>query len=243
MKKLLIALLAGAMVLATAACGKTPEETPVTPEGETTENGDVTPDTSDTPATDAETTTVGTDLANLFKENAKTAESNEALANLLIADAPFMAGVVPASEGFLSGFDNYEVKGFSEGYMFGPMMGTIPFVGYVFELPADADVEAFKKNLTDNANLRWNICTEAEEMVVESVDNKVFFVMCPKSFDVPEEDTGDDFVDDEFIDEDTVVVGGDEAAEGDAVVETTDATEENLDNEISAEVFDAIDEK
>ena len=67
--------------------------------------------------------------------------------------------------------------------------------------------------------------------------------MCPKSFDVPEEDTGDDFVDDEFIDEDTVVVGGDEAAEGDAVVETTDATEENLDNEISAEVFDAIDEK
>ncbi len=239
MKKLLIALLAGAMILATAACAKeNPEETPgETPEGDTTENGDVTPDTPNT-----EDETVGANLAKIFTDNAATAESNEALANLLIADAPFMAGVVPVEEGFLSGFDNYEVTGFSEGYMFGPMMGSIAFVGYVFELPEGADVESFKTGLSDNANLRWNICVEAEEMVVENVDNKVFFVMCPKSFDVPEEDAGEDFADDEFIDEDTVVVGGEEAADGDAVVETTDSTEENLDNEISAEVFDAIEE-
>jgi len=41
--------------------------------------------------------------------------------------------------------------------------------------------------LKDNANPRWNICTEAEETVVGSVDNKVFFVMCPKSFETEAE--------------------------------------------------------
>ena len=34
--------------------------------------------------------------------------------------------------------------------------------------------------------LRWgeNICTEAEEMVVTSVGNKVFFLMAPKNTDL-----------------------------------------------------------
>lgn len=219
MKKFFLALLACALILTAAACTKPAENT----DGE---NGDEV----------VEATTVGTKLAKVFKDNVATAESNEALANTLITDLPFMAGVMPVEEGFLSGFDNYEVKGFSEGYMFGPMMGSIAFVGYVFELPADADVEAFKTGLTENANLRWNICVEAEEMVVENVDNKVFFVMCPTSFEEPEMPEDEEIVDDEvLVDEDTEVVGGEE--EADVLPPVVEADEENRDNEISADAF------
>ena len=94
-----------------------------------------------------------------------------------------MGGTNPIEEGFLSGFDNTEIKGFSKGIMFGPMMGTIPFVGYVFELADGADVDAFVSTLKTNANPRWNICTEAEQTIVEKSGNKVFFLMCPKSLE------------------------------------------------------------
>ena len=67
--------------------------------------------------------------------------------------------------------------------MFAPMMGTIPFVGYVFVLDDGADIEGFVQTLGDNANLCWNICTEAEEMIVEAEENSVLFVMCPKNFE------------------------------------------------------------
>ena len=93
-----------------------------------------------------------------------------------------MAGAMPVEEGFLNGFDE-EVKGFSEGAMFGPMIGTIPFIGYVFKLPAGADVNAFVNGLKSNGNLRWNICTAAEEMVTGNVGQTVFFVMCPAQFE------------------------------------------------------------
>ncbi len=222
MKKFFLALLAGALILTAAACTKPAENTDVENGGEEI----------------VEPTTVGTKLAKAFKDNLATTESNEALANTLITDLPFMAGVMPVEEGFLSGFDNYEVKGFSEGYMFGPMMGSIAFVGYVFELPADADVEAFKTGLTENANLRWNICVEAEELVIESVDNKVFFVMCPQTFEEPEMPADEEIVDDEIlVDEDTEVVGGEAENEVEVLPPVAEADEENRDNEISADVF------
>lgn len=96
---------------------------------------------------------------------------------------PFMGGAIEIEPGFLSGFDNYEVTGFSKGAMFAPMMGTIPFVGYIFTLPADADVDGFMNSLKENANLRWNICTAADEMTVTNVGNTVFFLMAPLSFE------------------------------------------------------------
>lgn len=98
----------------------------------------------------------------------------------------FMGSAMPVEEGLLSGFDNAEIKGFKEGVMFAPMMSSIAFVGYIFELPEGADVEAFKTTLKDSANLRWNICVEAEELIVENEGNKVFFLMCPKSFEQPD---------------------------------------------------------
>ena len=96
---------------------------------------------------------------------------------------PFIAGSTEVEPGLLNGFYDAEISGFQSGGMFGPMMGSIAFVGYVFDLADDADVEAFKKNLTDNANLRWQICVTADEMLCESNGDKVFFIMCPTSLE------------------------------------------------------------
>lgn len=137
------------------------------------------------PATEAPSTgkTVGDTLAAVWRAN--TGKSAEEIANAVMAHSSiqFMGGVVPVEEGFLTGFDNTEIHGFSNGVMFAPAIGTIPFVGYVFELADGTDADTFVKTLKDGANPRWNICTEAEQTIVEKSGNKVFFLMCPKSFE------------------------------------------------------------
>ena len=95
----------------------------------------------------------------------------------------FGGASMEVQEGLLTGFGNTEITGFNSGVMFAPMIGTIPFVGYVFTLDEGADVDAFMQVLSDNADPRWNICTEAEETVIESADSMVFFVMCPAQFE------------------------------------------------------------
>ena len=90
---------------------------------------------------------------------------------------------MPVEEGCLNGFGDAEITGFKEGTTFGPMISTIPFIGYVFELKDDTDVNQFISDLKSKAMLNWNICTSADEMKVGHVDKKVFFVMCPKYFE------------------------------------------------------------
>ena len=168
MKKTIAIILAALMMLAMAACGtgtSTPTETDPAP------------------------TTVGTKLLADFRTMADKTPQEIADALLTNEVIQFMPMTMPVEEGFLNGF-NEEIKGFKEGVMFGPMIGTIPFVGYVFTVADGGDVDAFVKTLEDNANLRWNICTEAEELIVEAEGNTVFFVMCPKSFE--EAPAGDD---------------------------------------------------
>ncbi len=153
MKKLLAVLLIAVMVMALAACGG------------------------------GNAGTVGETLLEDFKnDNAGNAQE---IAERLISNEiiEFAGTTMPVEPGLLAGFDNAEITGFEEGVMFAPMMGTIPFVGYIFTLEEGADVEAFKSTLEENANLRWNICTEAEELTVDSEGNKVFFLMSPKSFE------------------------------------------------------------
>jgi 16S rRNA pseudouridine516 synthase len=75
------------------------------------------------------------------------------------------------------------VEGFKKGVMFSPMIGTIPFVGYIFTVEDGEDVNKFIENLEKNADKRWNICTEADEMVVSAEGNTVFFVMSPSKFE------------------------------------------------------------
>lgn len=156
MKRVVAFLLVMMMVLGTAACGNT---------------GGTEPET------------VGAVLLGDFKEDTEgtALEIAERVAGNDII--PFEAAALEVEPGYLAGFDNAEITGFERGVMFAPMMSTVPFVGYVFELAEDADVDAFKQTLEENANLRWNVCTEAEEMVVESEGNKVFFLMAPMSFE------------------------------------------------------------
>ena len=156
MKKLLTVLLIAVMVMGLAACGG------------------------------GAAGTVGETLVADFKADA-TGTTQE-IADRLIQNEiiEFAGATMPVEPGFLTGFDNAEITGFEEGVMFAPMMGTIPFVGYVFELEEGADIDAFKQTLETSANLRWNICTEAEELIVDNVENKVFFLMSPKSFEEAE---------------------------------------------------------
>ena len=128
--------------------------------------------------------TLGTTLLADFKSKASSMGTEE-LANALVQNPAikFMGGAMPVEEGLLSGFDNAEIKGFKSGAVFMPMIGSIAFIGYVFELENAADIPAFISTLEKNANMRWNICVEAEEMVTGSSGNKVFFVMCPTSLE------------------------------------------------------------
>lgn len=172
MKKTIAIILAALMLLSMAACG-------------TTSNTNDTQPATTAPAAN----TVGTKLLADFKTMADKTPQEIADTLLTNPEIQFMPMVMPVEEGFLNGF-NEEIKGFKEGVMFGPAIGTIPFVGYIFTV--EGDVDAFTKTLEDNANLRWNICTEAEEMICEAVGNTVFFVMCPTTFEESPVDGGAD---------------------------------------------------
>ncbi len=159
-----------------------PEEKPQTkpeekPEAKPEQKPDETPEISNT--------TLGKTLLSDFKTKAKNGMSAQAIADALMQNPAITFGgmAVPVEEGLLMGFDNAEIKGFKNGYMFAPMIGSIPFVGYVFELQNETDVKAFISNLEKNANRRWNICVEADETVTGNYGNKVFFVMCPTSLE------------------------------------------------------------
>lgn len=197
MKKILALIISAVILLSFASCAKNDTEN----DADTTEvenaNNENNVENDTNAQNNASGETVGEALYNDFKANNDgTAQeiADRLLANEVIS---FAGGSVPVEAGYLTGFDNAEITGFSEGVMFAPMIGTIPFVGYVFVLEDGADVEGFKTTLKDNANLRWNICTQADEMICESEGNKVFFVMCPTSFEdsSAEDDMGVDMGD------------------------------------------------
>ena len=217
MKKIIALLACLAMLLSMAACGnKTPDTTEPTTTAPTTEATEPTEDVVETPDEPGNTTgTVGETLLAAFKANA-TATAEE-IAGALIQNPiiQFMPATMPMEAGYLSGFGDIEITGFEECVMFGPMIGTIPFIGYIFTLAEGADVEAFKTTLKDNANLRWNICTAAEELVVESEGNTVFFLMCPASFEQPEIE-GEELPMDEFPIDDMPI--DEPAAEGEGML-------------------------
>ena len=164
---------------------KKPAETPAVPEKKpeapaVSETPSATPTPEPTPEAPK---TVGNTLLAAFKAN--SGGSALSVAESLAANPAIKVpvGAMAIEPGYLTGFDNAEIKGFKEGAVFMPMIGTIPFVGYVFTLESAADAPAFIANLKSAANLRWNICTSADEMVAGSSGNKVFFVMCPTSFE------------------------------------------------------------
>ena len=80
---------------------------------------------------------------------------------------------------YLTGF-NEKIQGYKKAYVIAPTISTIPFIAYIFESDKPNELA---NTLKEQANLRWNICTEADEMQVAVVDNYVFFVMSPNNFD------------------------------------------------------------
>ena len=202
MKKYIALALALVMSLCMVACGDKgdtsmgdtsmgdPDETPVEDNTGDMSMGDVSmgepdggveitdPVEDNNEAVDTENT-VGKALMADFTAKAGTMTAEELANDLLTNEVIQFAGAaMPVEPGYLSGFDA-EITEFKSATMFAPMIGTIPFVGYIFELEDGSDVAAFEQNLKDNANLRWNICTAADEMLVTSVDNTVFFLMAP----------------------------------------------------------------
>ena len=75
------------------------------------------------------------------------------------------------------GFDE-DIKGFKNGYEIAPVIGSIPYVSYIFETD---DAQALAAQLKKAANPRWNICTEANEPVIKVKDKYVFLTMCPRA--------------------------------------------------------------
>ncbi len=179
MKKILAVFLVTMLMLSAVACGNTSAENGNAGEGDT-DSVIVTPV--------VEENTMGANLWDFFKTTMEATPNKtpEEIANLLIQNAeifPYMGATMPVEPGVLMGFDNYTVTGFETGAVFMPNIGTIPFVGYVFLLAEDTDVNDFLKGLKDNCNLRWNICSVAEQVVAGAYGNVVLFVMCPKSPD------------------------------------------------------------
>ncbi len=191
MKKILVTLLVTAMTVSVLACGRkndVVESTNIETNVSETGNAETETENAETEnSTEAGTVegTAGEILLAAFQEMMKAnpeATAQEAADAVITHEIiQFMGGTMPVEPGFLQGFKT-EITGFEEAVTFMPMIGgAIPFVGYVFDLAEDADVEAFMTNLKDNADMRWNICVEAEEMVVENVGNRVFFLMCKKN--------------------------------------------------------------
>ncbi len=210
MKKVFVMIMAAAMMMSMAACTAEKDANDATPPTEAvTEAPTEAPTEAETEApteeevmeeppvedenTDADNGgaatadgTLGEILLADFTERAanETATAQE-IADGLMTNPAILFGPVtmPVEQGMLTGFGNAEITGFKEGVTFAPMIGSIAFVGYVFDLEEGTDAAAFKQTLKDNADPRWNICVEAEETVCEQVGNKVFFVMCPKSLE------------------------------------------------------------
>ena len=152
MKKISLFLVFCILVMAVTGCGK-----------------------SNSAGEDAEPTTMGTKLAKTFSDSIDQGKDMGKTMELLIEQSGFDCGTMECEEGFLNGFSG-EITGFSSATMFAPFIGSIPFVGYVF---VTDDTSALKDKLAAQADPRWNICTEAEETVIEEKGNYVFFVMCP----------------------------------------------------------------
>lgn len=193
MKKFLALILAAIMLFAVVSCGNTENNAKDTDTNATSDTTlDTTPDT-DTEAVDTEAEsgevageTWGQTLLDVFNDEmaANPAITAEELANKIITHESilFMGGAMPMEAGaeWLPGFDTAPT-GWKECVNFGPMMGSIAFVGYIFTLEDGADVDAFKQTLKDSCNPRWQICVTADETFVENVGNTVFFLMSPYS--------------------------------------------------------------
>ena len=186
MKKLYIGLLLGALLLS-CACNVKSEDTvnasrvdEINTEVESTSENNLSNDNTSTSENQAEV------LSNVFLDITTTnpdSSLNDVITKFInSASTPFEISSTLAEEGYLAGFTDIEITGFKEAYQIGPMIGSIPLIAYAFEVD-ESNVEEFKTMLLDHADLRWNICTEADSKMCVSHNNFVFFIMSPDTFE------------------------------------------------------------
>lgn len=121
-------------------------------------------------------------LVDQFKEEMKNEKdiikvANKISNNPIIAISTEVVSIEKYS--YIAGFQT-EIKGYNKAASIVPIIGSIPFIAYIFEVE---DPNTFAETLKSNADLRWNICTEADTMEIATVDNYVFFVMSPENFE------------------------------------------------------------
>lgn len=204
MKKLLAILLAAVLLLSVVACTNTPKDPDDDPDAgkpgnedknpddnkpgdddDKPGNEDVDPDAAVTIVPNVDTDTLGYAYFEKFLEikKADSTKNAEAIANDIInsnlGNAFQWPMVMSVEPGLLTGI-NGEVDGFESAVTFGPGMMGVAFMGYVFDLAEGADVAAFVKMLGENANPRWNVCTEAEMTAIGAYKNSVILVMCER---------------------------------------------------------------
>ena len=206
MKKILAILLAALMLLSVVACGNGNNDTPDTPDDPETPDTPDTPADPEAPVepdvptidyavgkddgngnfipTPAENTT-GWVLWNVFANEAAMLMSPDMVGNYMMSQPyiPFFgsaAPLMPDPVAVFQGFETYQFSNFVMGATFGPMMSSIPFIGYVFDLEEGADVKAFIDQLVNNCDPRWMRCVDADQIVAGSIGNRVLFMMVTK---------------------------------------------------------------
>lgn len=196
MKKIITTLLVAAMLLSMAACGNNTNvnestDTVSTETAGTEVAGTETAATESAPAEegsfDLGDHTVGSYLLSEFQSllSDNPGMTAQEIADTLCA-SPAIAAIGPVTmtmeEGYLPGFTT-DITGFEECITFGPAISSQPFVGYVFDMSADADIDAFMTTLADNSDLGWQVCVFADELMLTAVEDKVFFLMSPMFFE------------------------------------------------------------
>lgn len=137
--------------------------------------------------------TVGQILLKDFNSRVNDKSTTLSLAEGLISNSiiEFYGGVTPMEIGvYMPGLGEFDVSGYKECTSFGPMMSSIAFIGYIFELEEGTDADAFEKALSEHANPRWNVCVTADETTIDTNGRFVFFLMAPMHF---EEAPADEF--------------------------------------------------
>ncbi len=177
MNKTLSLVLIVLMMLALCACGGSPapQETPAPPVA------DIPQESPEQPEAPGDALSMGQSLLKDFEALTAAGETElQTLADALLQNGKieFAGATMPVEPGYLAGFPE-DIGGFEEGLMFGPVIGSIPFVGYVFTTADEAAAESLQETLLAKANPAWNICVVADETVAAHAGNLVFFVMCP----------------------------------------------------------------
>ena len=129
------------------------------------------------PEEPVEPKTMGEAYVLAFKNSKST--DPDAIVDELMALGKFEGALVKneVEPGWMMGV-TVDVTDFEKAVSFGPRISTIPFIGYVLK---SNNAEALAKQLDENADLAWNICTQADEKQVVVKDDLVLFLMCRNS--------------------------------------------------------------